>query len=171
MRKTSEKVPSNTDPFSPVIFDPYQLRQERFQYEECPNRVASETRRYNINATSELYYPRFFLLRDWFDPSLYPNLRGRIEIDNGSENQATDIEVHLVVSSNSATDINNVYTYEPPDHPGLYIEYEDKEKRGDNSLCTELQIVIYIRPDTSPPLDMFGIGTGIFDVEVLAEPR
>ncbi|PSN75071.1 hypothetical protein BS50DRAFT_478426 [Corynespora cassiicola Philippines] len=152
--------------FSKSDFDTDKMLVHRIPHEGCPSTTASETRHYEFNVTHERTGKNWWYFRDHFDPKWRKNLRGLITIDQGNYNQTSDIEVHVIISSNDERDLENLKSFKSSVDPAMELDYNFEDIDG---LCTEVEVRILLRSWYSRSLPCWGIDTSILDIEYLAE--
>ncbi|KAF2117886.1 hypothetical protein BDV96DRAFT_644223 [Lophiotrema nucula] len=99
-------------------------------------------------------------LLDLADSHKHSRLQGGITVERGSDSQRFDIEAWITVRSTDRNDVNNVRFLKQ--RSAIYMGYNPPERSDD--VCTEVQIVIRLRPQFNRTIDVFRIWTSELDI-------
>jgi hypothetical protein len=125
----------------------------------CDNAVVSMTRQFEYNVTDADTAGRHWVLLDHsqFDPER--NFRGEIIVHRGNVFQTSDIEVHVIASSTQEKALQNVLFNSTATVLNLdYIHPEGSD------YCTDLQVLILLRPWPIRLLDVLKIQSEVLDI-------
>lgn len=153
-------ISNETTLFPQMNLDLRKTPQPRIQtYEGCSSIIASKNRQFEFNITTEGTAAKQWQLLDFAVPKSRKNLQGEIIIDRGNLFQTSDIDVRVIVRSNNEMDLDNVLFHRSDS--ALDIDYNFRDR---SDLCTEVQILVFLRPWPKRSLDLFNIRTSIFDI-------
>ena len=117
--------------------------------------VASKDYLFNFNVTHG--YSETWRLLD-FTPHEF--LHGRIVVQSGNRSQSSEIEVHAKVQSADEDNLENFnFFYYVPSTLEIEYRYWDS-----SHLCTQLELLIFLRPGTNLSLDTLGIRSENLDI-------
>jgi hypothetical protein len=136
------------------------MPQERIQDKGCSSVVSSRNRDFGFNFTGDGAAANRWQLLDSSVPESRKSLRGHITVDRGSSSQASDMEVIVIIRSSDEKDLNNVHLHKSDSV--LNIDYTFKD---DSDVCTEVEMLVLLRPWPKRSLDWFDIRTSIFDID------
>ncbi|OCK74995.1 hypothetical protein K432DRAFT_309509 [Lepidopterella palustris CBS 459.81] len=153
-------ISNETTLFPQMDFNLYKMPQPKIQtYEGCSPITASKNLQFEFNITTEGAAAKQWQLLDSTVSKSHKNLRGEIIIDRGSFFQPSDIDVRVIVGSNNKMGLDNVL-FNRSDST-FNINYNSTDK---NDLCTEIRILVYLRPWPRRILDLFDIRTNNLDI-------
>ena len=146
-------------PNSPMTLNRHNMKMAKLNYEKCPSVVVSETRKFEYNLTAEGTTGQQWHFLDSAPAQSRGRFRGEITINRGDLFQASDIEVRVIISSNNSADLENVHFHPTGSMLGLdYVVTEDKE------VCTDVQVLVFLRPWPKRILDVLEIRSEVLDI-------
>ncbi|KAF1998637.1 hypothetical protein P154DRAFT_564602 [Amniculicola lignicola CBS 123094] len=119
--------------------------------------TASKTVHVGFNSTGS--GPKQWNLIESTNPESRKALGGMIIIDRGAWDQSSDIEVFVTVSSNDTANLEKLHIKTLHESLGIVYEYSDQ-----NSLYTNIDIRVFLRPGPQAHLDVFDIKTRVLGV-------
>lgn len=158
LRFRSSTISDVTTPLARLDF-PMTPHPRARTYEGCSSITAAEDRQFEFNITAESTTTKRWQLNDSAVPESRKNLRGDITIDRGSLFQTSDIEVRVVVRSSEGSDLKNVLIHSSDF--ALDIDYNFQDR---SDLCTEVNVLVLLRPWPRRLLDLFDVRTSVFDI-------
>ncbi|KAF2109729.1 hypothetical protein BDV96DRAFT_554397 [Lophiotrema nucula] len=139
---------------------PHSMPQPGLQFERCTRYTTLETHRFEFNISTK--DSNQWQLLDSADAERRKHLHGRIIVQQGPELQYSDIEVKAVLSSNDETDLDRLVLRDSKS--ALAIEYNLDESIVMADLCTEIELLVYLRPNRTQSVDIFEIRSNILDI-------
>jgi hypothetical protein len=88
-------------------------------------------------------------------------LRGEIRVLRGTIFQTSDVDVRMIVRTNNESEVYIVGPYRVGSILGVSYAYT-----GDPDLCTQVQVLIFLRPYPSRVLDFLVVFSRIFDISI-----
>ncbi|CAO2656142.1 Nn.00g049450.m01.CDS01 [Neocucurbitaria sp. VM-36] len=152
-------TPSKIQTGSQVTMNHHKLSITKVQYEKCSSSIASETRQFGYNLTTEDTPAKQWHFLDSAPTESQGRLRGEITVNRGDLFQASDIEVRVIITSNNEGDLKNVHLKASSLALGLDYLITDE-----NEICTDVQVLIYLRPWPKRLLNILDIRSEVLDI-------
>ncbi|KAF1936029.1 hypothetical protein EJ02DRAFT_388081 [Clathrospora elynae] len=138
----------------------YSPQQSKVQYEKCSSIVASMTRQFEFNVTiTENPDARQWRFLESIAAESHENLRGEVSVNRGDIFQASDILVHVIIGSNHQSDLQNVLF--DASVSALALDYIFT---GAKDVCTDIQVLVFLRPQPVRLLDVLEIQCQVLDI-------
>jgi hypothetical protein len=133
------------------------MSQPSVQVEKCPSTsiVTWNDFAFNISTNGSRQW-QFF---DSTDAKIRENFRGRIVVERGTEDQSSDIQIHMSVGSSYKDGPENLNLHSL--ESALLMEYTVGNHAD---VCTEVYITVYLRPNLKQIVDIFEIRSNILDI-------
>ncbi|ORY01741.1 hypothetical protein BCR34DRAFT_546133 [Clohesyomyces aquaticus] len=164
-RYTPPKTSNVTALLADLEYDIQMMAIDRMaQHKGCSSVVASRDRQFDFNFTGDGSAANRWQLLDSSVPESRKNFQGQVTVDKGDRSQVSDMEVHVIISSSDEKDLDNVHLHKSDSV--LNIDYEF---RDNSEVCTQVQILVLLRPEPKRSLDWFDIQTSIFDITFKSE--
>lgn len=142
--------------WSDEVFDASRYRS---QNRDCPSATATRSRYYEYNVTKDSDASKEWLLHDLSVSSPHRDLRGQISILRGNVSQQSNVEVQIVSQSSDEEELQNI-TFETSGS-SLDMNYIPSES---GSSCTDIKVLIYLRPEAGQLLDTLDIRSESLDI-------
>lgn len=126
---------------------------------ECTDTLISTAKRFSFNVTNENT-----TTSQWYflDSLNHQSLRGSVRLMRGDIFQGSNLEALFTISSTDAGAIDNVILN--PSASTLSMDYISTIKSG--SICTEVKIIVFLRPYSVRVLDIFSLRSNMLDIDI-----
>ncbi|OAL45454.1 hypothetical protein IQ07DRAFT_683889 [Pyrenochaeta sp. DS3sAY3a] len=138
-----------------------QLAQPKLQYDKCTSVVTSKARHFEYNITTGGSAPIQWHFQESSPPLAWWNFRGKVAVLRGDKSQSSDIEVRLVIKSDDESEIDNIILNSSEAALNLYYAYTEPRQT-----CTEVHVMILLRPWPRRSLDILDVRTQLLDVTI-----
>jgi hypothetical protein len=147
--------------FQTIPFGLSHLSQPKILSHSCNSTTASTVREFDYNITNDNVASQQWRFLDISPASSREMLRGMVEVSRGNIYQASDIVVKVIIKSTQEQYLHNVIFN--PTESSLGMDYI---AGGDKDNCTEVQVIVFLRPWPRRLLHIFEIRSSILHIRI-----
>jgi hypothetical protein len=145
-------VPQNSNIFSNSHATINLQNRPKPKYESCDSVDIISEEWVDYNITDQFHF------LDTSTPSLNKKVQGSIKVSRGHSNQTSDVVVTVIMRFASSASNPEVWWYSEPNST-VRLDYTSTE-------CTEIEVLISLRPDTKKKLKILEVQTEILNIYV-----
>lgn len=129
--------------------------------DRCHSIITSTQRKFEYNITSECSAVKQWRFQQSARPEAWWNFGGKVSVIRGNKFQSSDIEVWALIKSDDKSDIDNILFNSS--ESALNLDYSYVAPRR---ACTEVYLVVFLRPWPRRSLDVLEVRTELLDVTI-----